>query len=173
MSGRISMSGNEIHPLKNYIVQLKREHTHCQHCNTALIRASAILDGQPLIKKKIETMTDLINQHDWVIFKSRIFVLCRFCCELHAQPKPLYFDLVSFQYYLRFHTPMKASATREYLVRLRRIDSYLTAVNFTLDEFSISAIEHQLTTIMTPLTLSNARSALQKYAAYLAWRSAE
>lgn len=165
--------GNKTYSLKHYIVQLKREKTHCQHCNTALIRASAILDGQPLIKKKIGKMNDLVNQHDWQTFKSRIVVLCRFCCELHAQPKPLYFDLVSFQYYLRFHTPMKASATREYIVRLRRIDSSLTAIHFTQADFAIPAIEQQLKKTMTPLAFSNARCALQKYAAYLAWRSVE
>lgn len=80
------MSGNKTHPLKHYIVQLKREHAYYQHCNTALIRASAILDGQPLIKKKIVTMTDLINQHDWQIFKSRIVVLCRFSKLQQSKP---------------------------------------------------------------------------------------
>ncbi len=166
----ISEPVNEIHQLRNCIINYKREHTHCQYCETELIRVSAILDNQPLTKKMIEKMTYPISQNDWLIFKTRITVLCRFCSELHTQPKPVYFDLVQFQHYLRLHTPMKPSAVREYIVRLRRIDSYLASVNFTLPVFTIVEIERQLENTMTRFTFSNARCALLKYAQYLVTR---
>lgn len=161
---------NDSRQLRLRIIALKREHTHCPYCDVLLTRASVILDGQPLTKKMIEKMSQPIHQQDWLIFKSRLTVLCRFCCERHAQPEPVYFDLVSFQHYLRSHALMKPSAIREYLVRLRRIDNDLISVNFTQTAFAVSAIERELENTLTRPSLKNVRCALHKYAEYLATR---
>lgn len=72
-------------------------------------------------------MSQRLNETQWSVQQiTRLRALCRFCSELNSPPLPCFVDLMNFQRHLLAHYSMNVSTVREYVTRLRRIDTLLT-----------------------------------------------
>lgn len=80
---------------------------------------------------------------------------------------PVFFDLVDFQRYLLFDLSMNPSAVREYVIRLRRIDTLLVTLSVIMPRFNAAQIKAILAEHYSKRSLNNAGPALNKYADYV------
>ncbi|EUD07540.1 hypothetical protein [Providencia alcalifaciens] len=127
-----------------------------------------MLDGVAIHKEDISHLSQQLNDEEWhTLQATRLKVLCRFCCELHTSPLPVFFDLVDFQRYLLVDLSMKPSSVREYVLRLRRIDTLLVTLNIDTPRLNVAQIKVILAEHYSKQSLNNAGPALNQYADYV------
>lgn len=155
-------------PLRCYLSEFKKTQTRCIDCHARLNRVSLMLDGVKINKSDISNLSQRLDESEWSTIKAtRLVVLCRFCSKLHSPPLPVFFDLVDFQRYLLFNSSMNPSAVREYIIRLRRIDTLLVMLNVNIPRFSVTQIKAILVEHYSGRALLNMVPALNRYAEYV------
>ncbi|HFD3737942.1 TPA: hypothetical protein ACF3RY_006719 [Pseudomonas aeruginosa] len=133
---------SKIRTLRQYLIEFKREPHRCTCCQVKLNRVSLMLDGVAIHKEDINHLSQPLNDEEWhALQMTRLKVLCRFCRELHTPPLPVFFDLVDFQRYLLVDSSMKSSSVREYVIRLRRIDTLLVTLNIDMPRLNVTQIK--------------------------------
>lgn len=159
---------SKICTLRQYLTEFKREPHRCMSCQAKLNRVSLILDGVAINKDDTSHLSQQLNDEEWhTLQTTRLKVLCRFCRELHTPPLPVFFDLVGFQRYLLVDSSMKSSSVREYVIRLRRIDTLLVTLNIDMPRLNVAEIKGILAEYYSGQSLINVASALNKYAEYV------
>ncbi|HHQ2586730.1 TPA: hypothetical protein ACSPKR_004151 [Providencia rettgeri] len=159
---------SRIRRLRQYLIEFKREPHRCMCCQAKLNRMSLMLDGVAIYKDDISHLSQWLNDEEWhTLQTTRLKVLCRFCSELHTPPLPVFFDLVGFQRYLLSDSSMNPSSIREYVIRLRRIDTLLVTLNIDMPRLNVTQIKVILVEHYSKRSLNNAGSALNKYADYV------
>ncbi|MEQ5091565.1 site-specific integrase [Providencia rettgeri] len=154
--------------LRCYLNEFKKTQTHCTTCHTYLDRVSLMLDGMAINKDNIKNMSQRLNETQWYVLQAiRLRVLCRFCNELYSPPLPLFVDLVDFQRHLLLNSSMNTSTVREYVTRLRRIDTLLTEQEVYMPQFNVTRVMAILSEHYSGASLKNAMSAVNKYAEYV------
>ncbi|WP_374448649.1 hypothetical protein [Providencia sp.] len=158
----------KIRTLRQYLIEFKRQPHRCMSCQAKLNRVSLMLDGVAIDKDDISHLSQRLNGEEWhVLQTTQLKVLCRFCSELHTPPLPIFFDLVGFQRYLLSDPSMKPSTVREYLTRLRRIDTLLVTLNIDMPRLNVAQIKMILAEYYSKQSFSNAGPALNQYADYV------
>ncbi|QXB07810.1 hypothetical protein I6L80_21290 (plasmid) [Providencia rettgeri] len=158
----------KIRTLRQRLIEFKREPQRCTCCQAKLNRVSLMLDGVAIHKEDISHLSQLLNDEEWhALQTTQLKVLCRFCRELHTPPLPIFFDLVGFQRYLLVDLSMKPSTVREYLTRLRRIDTLLVTLNIDMLRLNVAQIKVILAEHYSKQSLNNAGPALNQYADYV------
>ncbi|EJD6501539.1 flagella biosynthesis regulatory protein FliZ [Providencia rettgeri] len=158
---------SKIRTLRQYLIEFKRKPHRCTNCQAKLNRVSLILDGVAIDKDDISNLAQRLNDEEWhALQTTRLKVLCRFCSELLVSPLTIFFDLVNFQRYLLSNSSMSPSTVREYLTRLRRIETLLVTLNINMSQFNVDLIMAILSEHYSGTSLKNAMSALNKYAKY-------
>ncbi|ENR5394052.1 hypothetical protein ACEWIT_003877 [Providencia rettgeri] len=159
---------SKIRTLRQYLTDFKREPHRCTCCQAKLNRVSLMLDGVAIHKEDISHLSQQLNDEEWhTLQTTRLKVLCRFCRELHTPPLPVFFDLVGFQRYLLVDLSMKPSSVREYVLRLRRIDTLLVTLNIDMPRLNVALIKVILAEHYSKQSFSNAGPALNQYADYV------
>lgn len=75
---------------------------------------------------------------------------------------------MGFQQYLLVDLSMKPSSVREYVLRLRRIDTLLVTLNIDMPRLNVALIKVILAEHYSKQSLNNAGPALNQYADYVA-----
>ena len=159
---------SKIRTLRQYVIDFKREPHRCTCCQAKLNRVSLMLDGVAIHKEDISHLSQRLSEEEWhVLQTTRLKVLCRFCRELYTPPLPVFFDLVGFQQYLLVDLSMKPSSVREYVLRLRRIDTLLVTLNIDTPRLNVAQIKVILAEHYSKQSLNNAGPALNQYADYV------
>lgn len=154
--------------LRRYLDEFKKTQTRCTACHTRLERVSLMLDGMAINKDDIKNMSQRLNETQWTVLQTtRLRVLCRFCSELYSPPLPRFVDLIDFQRHLLLNSSMNVSTVREYVTRLRRIDTLLTKLEVHMSQFNVEQVMAVLSDHYSGASLNNAVSALNKYAEYV------
>lgn len=154
--------------LRRYLDEFKKTQTRCTACHTRLERVSLMLDGMAINKDDIKNMSQRLNETQWTVLQTtRLRVLCRFCSELYSPPLPHFVDLIDFQRHLLLNSSMNTSTVREYVTRLRRIDTLLTKLEVHMSQFNVEQVMAVLSEHYSGASLNNAVSALNKYAEYV------
>ncbi|MCG5372241.1 flagella biosynthesis regulatory protein FliZ [Providencia rettgeri] len=161
-------SNEKSRSLRCYLSDFKKGQTHCTACHTRLGRVSLMLDGIAIHKDDINNMSQRLNETQWSVLQTtRLRVLCRFCSELYSPPLPCFVDLLDFQRHLLAHSLMNVSSVREYITRLRRIDTLLTEQAVQMPQFNVAQVMAILAEHYSRTSLNNAMSAVNKYAEYV------
>lgn len=159
---------SKIRTLRQYVIDFKREQHRCTCCQAKLNRVSLMLDGVAIHKEDISHLSQRLSEEEWhVLQTTRLKVLCRFCCELYTPPLPVFFDLLGFQQYLLVDLSMKPSSVREYVLRLRRIDTLLVTRNIDMPRLNVTQVKGILAEHYSKQSLYNAGPALNQYADYV------
>lgn len=159
---------SKIRTLRQYLIEFKREPHRCTGCQVKLNRVSLMLDSVAIDKDDISNLSQRLNNEEWhALQTTRLKVLCRFCSELQTPPLPVFFDLVGFQRYLLIDLSMKPSTVREYLTRLRRIDTLLVTLNIHMPRLNVAQIKGILGECYSKQSFNNAGPALNQYADYV------
>lgn len=154
--------------LRRYLDEFKKTQTRCTACHTRLERVSLMLDGMAINKDDIKNMSQRLNETQWTVLQTtQLRVLCRFCSELYSPPLPRFVDLIDFQRHLLLNSSMNVSSVREYVTRLRRIDTLLTKLEVHMSQFNVEQVMAVLSEHYSGASLNNAVSALNKYAEYV------
>ncbi|WP_272682180.1 site-specific integrase [Providencia sp. PROV129] len=155
-------------PLRCYLNEFKKTQTRCTTCHTHLERVSLMLDRMAINKDDIKNMSQRLNEIQWSILQTtRLRVLCRFCSELYSLPLPRFVDLMDFQRHLLLNSLMNTSTVREYVTRLRRIDTLLIEQEVHMPQFNVARVMAILSDHYSGSSLNNALSAVNKYAEYV------
>lgn len=164
----MAIKKSKIRTLRQRLIEFKREPHRCTCCQAKLNRVCLMLDGVVINKDDISHLSQPLNDEEWhTLETTRLKVLCRFCRELHTPPLPVFFDLVGFQRYLFVDSSMKLSSVREYVIRLRRIDTLLVTLNIDMPRLNVAQIKGILAEYYSGLSLINVVSTLNKYANYV------
>ncbi|CAB5573351.1 MULTISPECIES: hypothetical protein [Providencia] len=159
---------SKIRTLRQYLIEFKDQPHRCSCCQVKLNRVSLMLDGVAINKEDISHLSQQLNVEEWhTLQTTRLKVLCRFCRELHTPPLSVFFDLVGFQHYLLVDLSMKPSSVREYVLRLRRIDTLLVTLNIDMPRLNVTQIKGILAEHYSKQSLNNAGPALNQYADYV------
>ncbi|HHR6503347.1 TPA: hypothetical protein ACS8CD_003933 [Providencia alcalifaciens] len=159
---------SKIRTLRQRLIEFKREPRRCTCCQTKLNRVSLMLDGVAIHKENISHLSQQLTDEEWhALQTTRLKVLCRFCRELYTPPLPVFFDLVGFQQYLLVDLSMKPSSVREYVIRLRRIDTLLVTLNIHMPRLNVTQIKGILGECYSKQSFNNAGPALNQYADYV------
>ncbi|HHN8583686.1 TPA: hypothetical protein ACRR2I_004220 [Providencia rettgeri] len=159
---------SKIRTLRQYLTDFKRQPHRCTCCQAKLKRVSLMLDGVAIHKNDISHLSQQLNDEEWhTLQTTRLKVLCRFCRELYTPPLPVFFDLVGFQQYLLVDLSMKPSSVREYVLRLRRIDTLLVTLNIDMPRLNVAQIKVILAEHYSKQSLNNAGPSLNQYADYV------
>ncbi|HHR6503286.1 TPA: flagella biosynthesis regulatory protein FliZ [Providencia alcalifaciens] len=127
-----------------------------------------MLDGVAIHKEDISHLSQRLSEEEWhVLQTTRLKALCRFCRELYTPPLPVFFDFVGFQQYLLVDLSMKPSTVREYVLRLRRIDTLLVTLNIDMPRLNVALIKVILAEHYSKQSFNNAGPALNQYADYV------
>ena len=168
MGRRMTDSNGKSRSLRCYLNDFKKGQAHCTACHARLSRVSLMLDGIAIHKDDINNMSQRLNETQWSVLQTtRLRVLCRFCSELNSPPLPCFVDLLDFQRHLLAHSSMNVSTIREYVTRLRRIDTLLREQDVQMPQFNVAQVMAILAEHYSGTSLNNALSALNKYAEYV------
>lgn len=154
-------------PLSRYLKDFKHSQTQCAYCHKPLDRITLVRTGEIVNKIAIARLDTLMDDAAWQRERSQWSALCRFCGDLHCKEQSDFFDIIGFKQYLFEQTDMSPGTVREYVVRLRRLGSHLSALNLSPDLLSRGDVGENLAPWLPQTSTNNYRIALRKYAQFL------
>lgn len=152
--------------IKSYLNEYKKDNLYCQHCHKQLERTSLVYKKQALTKYAISEMREKINEEGWLLMKSELIMLCRFCRDIYCMPECYFFDLKGFKQYLIKANKMTKMTIHEYVIRLKRLDTIFSKAQFKVKSNLLEDFKSQFESEMTKEMFINYSVAISVYLRY-------
>lgn len=156
----------KLRSIKTYINEFKIDNIQCEHCHKKIERTSLVYKKQALTKNIISELKEKINEDAWLLMKSELIMLCRFCRDIYCMPETYFFDLKGFKQYLIETNKMTEMTIHEYVIRLKRLDTIFSKAQFKVKINLREDFKRQFESKMTKKMFVNYSVAISVYLRY-------